>query len=120
VSKNLASLWGKLSDRLQPGSLAVISGATGAAPATAEERDFLARHKDVAVRATGTYLGHAFEPQFPMNLALAAVAVSRGSLFPPGDGSGVERPIAGRLSQALVTAVGHWRGEGIGLVEAAS
>jgi 3-oxoacyl-[acyl-carrier-protein] synthase II len=120
VSKNLAGLWGKLSGRLQPEGLAVISGASGAAPATAEERDFLAQQKDIAIRATGTYLGHAFEPQFPMNLALAAIAVSRGSLFPPGDGSGVELPMAGRLSQAVVTAVGHWRGEGIGLVEAAS
>jgi 3-oxoacyl-[acyl-carrier-protein] synthase II len=120
VMRNLAGFWGKLAGRLQPSQLAVISGATGAAPATDEERNFLAQHKDVAVRATGTYLGHAFEPQFPMNLALAAIAVSRGNLFSPGDESGVERPMAGPLRQALVTAVGHWRGEGIGLVEAAS
>ena len=46
----------------------------GAAPATAEERAFLAEHQDIAVRATGTYLGHGFEPQFPMNVALAAIA----------------------------------------------
>ena len=32
----------------KPGKVAVISGATGAAPATAEERAFLAQHGDVA------------------------------------------------------------------------
>ena len=52
-----------------------------------------------------------------MNVALAALAVSRGSLFPPGDAA-VERPMDGPLTQAVVTAVGHWRGEGLALVEA--
>ena len=114
----MARLWSKISGKLQPGKAAVISGATGAAPATAEERAFFESHKDIAVRATGTYLGHAFEPQFPMNVALAAIAVSRGSLYPPGDDSGVERPMAGPLTQAVVTSIGHWRGEGLALIEA--
>ena len=95
MTAGLERLWDKISSRLRPGQAAVISGATGAAPATAEERAFLAAHKDIAVRATGTYLGHAFEPQFPMNVALAAIAVSRGKLFPPADGSGVERAMDG-------------------------
>jgi 3-oxoacyl-[acyl-carrier-protein] synthase II len=118
ISAALGRLWSKISSRLQPGKAAVISGATGTAPATAEERAFLAQHKDIAVRATGTYLGHAFEPQFPMNVALAAIAVSHGSLNPPGDDSGVERTMEGPLTQAVVTSVGHWRGEGLALVEA--
>jgi len=118
MSAVLGRLWSKLAPRLKPGQAAVISGATGAAPATAEERAFLTQQKDIAVRATGTYLGHAFEPQFPMNVALAAIAVSRGSLFPPGDDSGVERTMEGPLTQAVVTSVGHWRGEGLALVEA--
>jgi 3-oxoacyl-[acyl-carrier-protein] synthase II len=53
-----------------------------------------------------------------MNVALAAIAVSRGSLFPAGDGSGVEQAMNGPLTQAVVTSVGHWRGEGLALVEA--
>jgi 3-oxoacyl-[acyl-carrier-protein] synthase II len=120
VTAGLKRLWDRISGRLQPGKVAVISGASGAAPATAEERAFLAEHKDVAVRATGTYLGHAFEPQFPMNVALAALAVSRGNLFPPADGSGVERAMGGPLTQAVITSIGHWRGEGLALVEAES
>ena len=117
VAKSLARMWDKISGRLQPARHAVISGATGVAPATAEEREFWAGHKDVAVRAPGTYLGHAFEPQFPMNVALAAIAVSHGSLYPPTDASGVERPMEGPLRQVIVTSVGHWRGEGLALVE---
>jgi 3-oxoacyl-[acyl-carrier-protein] synthase II len=118
VTATLGKLWSQIAARLEPGKAAVISGASGAAPATAEERAFLAQHGDVAVRATGTYLGYALEPQFPMNVALAALAVSRGSLFPPGAAS--ERPMDGPLTQAVVTSVGHWRGEGLALVEAAS
>jgi 3-oxoacyl-[acyl-carrier-protein] synthase II len=120
VTASLKRLWDKIAGRLKPGKVAVISGASGASPATAEERAFLAGHKDVAVRATGTYLGHAFEPQFPMNVALAAIAVSRGNLYPPADGSGVERAMDGPLTQAVVTSIGHWRGEGLALVEAES
>jgi 3-oxoacyl-[acyl-carrier-protein] synthase II len=118
VTAALDRLWGKIAPRLQPGKVAVLSGASGTAPATAEERAFFDKHKDIAVRATGTYLGHAFEPQFPMNVALAAIAVSRGNLYPPADDADVERAMAGPLSQVVVTAIGHWRGEGLALVEA--
>jgi 3-oxoacyl-[acyl-carrier-protein] synthase II len=111
-------MWDKIAGKIESGRAAVLSGATGAEPATSEERSFLARHPDIAVRATGTYLGHAPEPQFAMNVALAAVAVSRGSLFPPSDDSGVERPMEGPLKQVIVTGIGHWRGEGLALVEA--
>jgi len=53
-------------------------------------------------------------------VALAAIAVSRGNLFPSADGSGVERAMQDALTQVVVTSVGHWRGEGLALVEAAS
>ena len=74
-------------------------------------------HGDLAVRATGSYLGHGLEPQFPMNIALATVALQHGSLFPPRDASGLEKPFTGDLAQVVVTGVGHWRGEGLALVE---
>jgi 3-oxoacyl-[acyl-carrier-protein] synthase II len=101
------------------GSVAVISGATGTEPATTSERDWLASLPDVAARATGTYLGHGFEPQFAMNIALATLALGHQKLFPPADASGVERAMTGPLDQVVVTGVGHWRGEGMALVEAA-
>jgi 3-oxoacyl-[acyl-carrier-protein] synthase II len=98
----------------------VLSGASGAEPATGEERNFFTEQIKAPIRATGTYLGHAMEPQFPMNIALAAMVVSRGKLFPPGDKSGVESPTDAAITQVAVTAVGHWRGEGLALVEAAA
>ncbi len=119
VTAALARSWEKLKDKVTMGHAAVLSGATGAEPATAEERAFLAGHADLAVRATGSYVGHAPEPQFVMNIALAAVALGHASLFPPCDSTGLERPTQGDLSQVLVTGVGHWRGEGLALVERA-
>ena len=79
----------------------------------------LRKHPDVPVRASGTFIGHADEPQFAMNLALAALAIGHGTLFPPCDESGVERPMQGSLAQAVVASVGHAWGEGLALVEAA-
>jgi 3-oxoacyl-[acyl-carrier-protein] synthase II len=117
VTAGLAGLWGKVKAKIKAGHAAVLSGATGAEPATSEERAFLETHGDLAVRATGSYLGHGLEPQFPMNIALAAVALGHGNLFPPCDSTGLERPMNGELSQVLVTGVGHWRGEGLALVE---
>ncbi len=120
VAAALERLWAIIAPPLAPGGTAVISGASGAEPATGEERAFLAAHPNIAVRATGTYLGHGLEPQFVMNIAIAAMAVSRGNLFPPSDASGVEQPMDGPLARAIVTGVGHWRGEGLALVEAAA
>jgi 3-oxoacyl-[acyl-carrier-protein] synthase II len=119
VTATLEQLWQKLSGRLKAGSHAVITGASGAEPATGEERSFYAKHPDVPVRASGSFIGHADEPQFAMNLALAALAISRGTLFPPCDGSGVERAMQGAITQVVVASVGHAWGEGLALVEAA-
>jgi 3-oxoacyl-[acyl-carrier-protein] synthase II len=117
VNKTLTKLWDRIKDKIKPNHAAVISGATGAQPATAEERAFLEARSDLAVRATGSYLGHGLEPQFPMNVALAVVALAHGNLFPPCDGSSLEQPMTGKLDQVLVTGVGHWRGEGLALIE---
>lgn len=117
ITETLGKLWDKIKDKVKGGHAAVLSGATGAAQATAEERAFLEQHGDLAVRATATYLGHGMEPQFAMNVALATVAIARGSLYPPSDRTGLEKPMSGSLDQVVVTGVGHWRGEGMALVE---
>jgi 3-oxoacyl-[acyl-carrier-protein] synthase II len=118
VTKSLEALWGKLKLTGEPA--AVITGATGAEPATAEERAFLASHPGHAIRATGTMYGHTMEAQFPIGLALAALSISRGSLFPANDSSGFEIEMSAPPSQIVVVGTGHWRGEGIALVEAIS
>jgi len=118
VTDALRRMWEPIAPRLQSGRYAILSGATGVEPATGEERSFLAEHSEAPVRATGSRLGHGMEAQFPMNIALAALAVRHGILFAPCDGSPVERAMEGALAQAVVTGVGHWRGEGMALVEA--
>lgn len=118
ITQSLEDMWRQLPPRANVPPPAVISGATGAEPATSEERAFLLQHPEVAVRATGSHLGHGIEPQFVMNIAIAALTVSHGMLFPPCDGSGIELAREGPLAQAAVTGVGHWRGEGLALVEA--
>jgi 3-oxoacyl-[acyl-carrier-protein] synthase II len=117
VTATLEKYWSDLSPSIG-GEHAVISGASGLNPATGEEREFFARHPDLAVRATGTYLGHGAEPQFPMNIALACIALGHGKFFPPCDSTGLERALDEPISKVVVTAIGHLRGEGIGVVEA--
>ena len=116
VTETLAALWSKLGKLDDSG--AIITGATGAEPVTSEERAFLTTHPDFAVRATGTTFGHTMETQFPLGLALAALSISRGQLFPPNDSSGLEIEMAKAPSQIVVIGAGHWRGEGMALVEA--
>jgi 3-oxoacyl-[acyl-carrier-protein] synthase II len=119
LTASLTRLWDRLKDKVKNTGVAVLSGASGASPATADERKFLESHDGIAVRAAGSYVGHGMEPTFLMNVALATVALGHGSLFPPADSSGLERPTSGPLNQVLVTSVGHWRGEGLALVERA-
>lgn len=115
VTASLDGLWSKL----KPGpDSAIITGTTGAASVTAEERAFLAKHRDAAVRGTGTSFGHVVEAQFPLGLALAALSLSRGALFPANDKTGVEIEMTKAPSQIVVIGAGHWRGEGMALVEA--
>ena len=114
----LARMWQRLVPPPARAGIAVISGATGAQPATGEERAWLKTLPDVPVRATSSILGHGFEPQFAMNIALAALALGRKKLFPAVDSSGVEQEYEGPLERVAVTAVGHWRGEGMALIEA--
>jgi 3-oxoacyl-[acyl-carrier-protein] synthase II len=104
--------------RLASGAAAVLSSASGAAPATQAEQSALKSLGGVPVRATGSVLGHGVEAQFPLNVGLAAIAISRGELWPALDPTGFELPWSGTLKQVLVTGIGVWRGEGLALVEA--
>jgi 3-oxoacyl-[acyl-carrier-protein] synthase II len=74
----------------------VISGATGVARITDEECEAAAAIAgNAALYATGDLIGHTMEGQTPIGVGLAAALIARG-------GAG----------EALVTSVGHWRGEG--------
>jgi 3-oxoacyl-[acyl-carrier-protein] synthase II len=116
VTKSLEALWPKLGVLPDNGSL--ISGATGVEPVTSEEKAFLRQHPRIAVRATGTMFGHTMEAQFPLGLALAALSISRGALFPANDPTGLEVENPEPPTQIVVMGTGHWQGEGMALVEA--
>jgi 3-oxoacyl-[acyl-carrier-protein] synthase II len=116
ITATLETLWSKLGKLEDNG--AIITGATGAEPVTSEERAFLGEHPDFAVRATGTMFGHTMETQFPLGLALAALSISRGALFPPSDPTGLEVEMSKPPTQIVVIGAGHWRGEGMALIEA--
>ena len=75
----------------------VLSGATGLAPITAEERDTLGRlAPEARLRALGDVIGHGLEVAAPFGAALAAALVAnRGA------------------REVAVTAIGHRRGEGV-------
>jgi 3-oxoacyl-[acyl-carrier-protein] synthase II len=118
VTKSLEALWPKLGALADNGNL--ITGATGVEPVTSEERAFLKQHPGYAVRATGTAFGHTLETQFPLGLALAALSISRGALFPANDPTGLEVETSGPPTQIVVLGTGHWQGEGMALVEAIS
>jgi len=96
VAASLDGMWGRIAADFDPSRGVVFSGATGAAGVTAEEQSVLARRAgDARVHVTGDLFGHLVEPQFPAGVALAAAALSEGL-----------------YDDAVVTGVGHRRGEG--------
>lgn len=106
------------------GSLAVLSGASGVEPATSDELEFLRGLEEqgyqVSIRAYGSLIGHSVEAHFPAGVCLAALSLASGELHAPSDENWVETPFEGAPTRVLVTGVGHWRGEGLALLERAA
>jgi 3-oxoacyl-[acyl-carrier-protein] synthase II len=116
ATSNAQAQLAAVQDRFDPAATAVISGASGGAPATREEQAFLVA-LGLPFRATATALGHGLEPSMPANIALAAEAVARGRLFAPLEAA---EPVMDKpLRHALVTSWGFWRGEALAVVTAA-
>jgi 3-oxoacyl-[acyl-carrier-protein] synthase II len=108
ASANAARQWAALRGRIDPAATAVISAATGAAAATAEEAAFLAG-LGLPVRGVVSQVGYSVEANAILATALAVVALRQGRLFAPLDPA--ETPMTTPLAQAIVIAWGHWRGE---------
>jgi 3-oxoacyl-[acyl-carrier-protein] synthase II len=101
-----------------PSRTVVFSGTTGFHDLAAREKAFLdAQFPKAAVRAYGGLVGHALESQFPLGLAFAALSLGAGAKVPPFDPAGetlMEKP----AKTAIVTTIGHARGEGIAVLSA--
>ncbi len=114
-----ARQWQAISGALAGKPAALLSGACGAGRITAEEHDFLAGLAGIGpVRGSAMAMGHSMEASFLMNLGLAITCFEQGRLFPALSASeSIEaRPDAG-TERMLVTGWGHYRGEGMALIE---
>lgn len=100
------------------GSAIVFSGASGMHALADREKSWLdARFAGVPVRAYGGVTGHALESQFPLGLALAGLALANEAKVPAFDPSS-EGAMDGAADTAIVTTIGHARGEGIAILKA--
>lgn len=95
----------------------VFSGASGAHDATAREKAWLdTRFSGSAVRGYSAVIGQSLEAQFPLGLALAALTLGAGATVAPFDA--VEAAMTAPAATAIVTTVGHSRGEGVAILSA--
>ena len=112
----------RVADQIPEGPLAVLSGCSGVQPQLSEEFDFLSdlsvRGFSPAIRGVTTILGNNLEAQFPVNVALASLAISKAAFFDPFDDSGVEQEYPGNPERILISCWGHWRGESLALIDA--
>ncbi len=67
------------------------------------------------IRALTTMIGNPMEANFPAAVALAALAIAHDGFYPPFEKAEIAATAA--PSAIVVSMVGHYRGEGLGLVE---
>lgn len=96
----------------------ILSGASGLVAVSAAERAALEeRYSATPLRAYSNFTGHALEAQFPLGLALGALALESGLNIAPAD---TEKSAGSAPREALVTTVGYVRGEGAAVLSKAS
>ncbi len=122
-SRDEGRLEARLKDLAQPAadtdpqSTVVFSGTSGFHDLVRREKAFL--ETELAgrpIRAFGGLVGHGVEAQFPIGVALAALALGNSAEIPPFDPA--EAPMAAPAKAAVVTTIGHARGEGIAVLAA--
>ncbi|WP_421725178.1 beta-ketoacyl-ACP synthase [Bauldia sp.] len=118
AAEQFAELRAEAGDR----PLAMLTDASGLAPATDEQRQWIAGLIESGqidtVRAVPNMLGAGIESSFPAMMGLAALALSRKGFYRPADDTGFEAPAPRTPTAIVVNSWGSWRGEGMGLVEA--
>ncbi|MEI3851980.1 MULTISPECIES: beta-ketoacyl-ACP synthase [Ensifer] len=108
----------KPADKLDAASTVVFSGTSGFHDLVVREKAFLDKtFAGAPVRAYGGLVGHSIEAQFPLGLALAALTLGEGAKVPAFD-AGAEKPMTAAAKSAVVTTIGHSRGEGVAVLSA--
>ncbi len=100
-----------------PSAGAIYTSATGVEPTTSEEAEAL-KTTGLPVRSVVSRVGQTFESMFPFGIAFAALAIANGKLAAPMPNVPLESAGADGVKSIIISTVGHWRGEGAGIVEA--
>lgn len=116
VAETLATLFAN-ARKQGPRVGAIYSTASGVEPATGEEAEVL-NAQNLPVRAVTSRVGQTFESMFVFGIAFAALAVADGKLAAAMPGVPLETQGADGVQSILISSVGHWRGEGVSVVEA--
>lgn len=96
----------------------VFSGSTGMSDLATREKAVLETlFEGASIRGFGGVTGHAMEAQFPLGLALAALALDAKASVPAFDPDH-ETNMQGAAAKAVVTTVGYIRGEGLAVLSA--
>ena len=123
TAEETAARFGRMLEKLpldRDSRPAILSGASGYADITGWEFDALRSRfgMEAAIRAYTSMVGNTIEANFPFGIALAAMALKNGSFYEPFEAA--EKPVKIPPSSILVSTAGHYRGEGMAMVEAAS
>ncbi len=117
----LAQVMARVEEHMVTRPAGVFSGASGVAPVTASELAFLDTLKTSGkidyAWVYGNLLGHSVEAHFPAGIALAALALRSRHLSLALVGESASSDDFSSVDRIIVTAVGHWRGEGLALLE---
>ncbi|MBP1882258.1 beta-ketoacyl-ACP synthase [Sinorhizobium mexicanum] len=102
----------------EPQSTVVFSGTSGFHDLARREKNFLETTlAGRPIRAYGGLVGHGIEAQFPVGLALAALSLGHAAKVPPFDAN-AETVMTAPAKTAVVTTIGHARGEGVAVLSA--
>lgn len=94
----------------------ILSGASGIADIYRDEMAVF--DQKPVIRHYGSQFGHCVEAQFPLGIALAALAVSRQQFYPPFETG--EQATTEATDNILVSGFGHWRSEALAMVSKTS
>lgn len=112
LEKRLKRMAASVAGEAHQGTL-VLSGASGLHALSEREKAVLGEvFPGSVLRGFGGVTGHALEAQFPLGLALAALALDSKAVVPAFDDKN-ETVMAAPATDAVVTTVGYVRGEGL-------